>query len=119
MAFLISTTSPVLILSFSASGSPRSTYTLPELRCTSIPSISRFFPSQLLCKRLGDFQPGANDVDVPFWRGDPALALLLEAVQDEHGFLELHGVDGAIRAAGIVCDNLERSSAPESVKYLR
>ena len=55
----------------------------------------------------------------PFWRGDPALALLLEAVPDEQGFFELDGVDGTIGATDIVFHNLEHSGAPESVKHLR
>jgi len=41
------------------------------------------------------------------------LALLLEAMQDEHGFLELDRVDGAVRAARVVFDHLQdpRSNA--------
>jgi hypothetical protein len=31
----------------------------------------------------------------------PLFALLLEAMQYEHGFREFHGVDGAVRATGI------------------
>jgi len=37
----------------------------------------------------------------------------------EAGFLDLHVVDGAIRATGIVFDNLEHSGASESLKHLR
>jgi len=47
------------------------------------------------------------------------LALLLEAVQDEHSLLELHRVDGTIRATRIVFDNLKHSGTPEILKHLR
>lgn len=43
----------------------------------------------------------------------------MEAVQDEHDFLELYGVDGTIRAAGIVFDYLKNARAAESFEDLR
>src|SRR5665647_1479111 len=98
MAFLISMTRPVLILSFSASGRPRSAYTLPEPRCTSIPSINFFSILYLLCKRLGHLLPGVNYVHFLFRRGDAALTLFLETVKNKHRFLELHGVNSPIGA---------------------
>ena len=52
-------------------------------------------------------------------RGDPLLALLLDAVQDERGFFELHGVDGAVRATGIVIDHLEHTGAAKALEHLR
>ena len=41
------------------------------------------FP-RLLCVRLGNFQPGVDDVHVFFWCGHATLALLPEAVKDKH-----------------------------------
>lgn len=48
---------------------------------------------------------------------DSALALLLEAVQDEHGFLELHGIDSAISAAYIVFDHFQDASTAETLEH--
>src|SRR3990167_1545265 len=118
IAFLISITKPVLILSFSASGRPRSAYTLPEPCCTSIPSMSRFFISQLLCKRLGRFEPGVNNVHIFLWRGNAALAFLLEAVEDEHCLCKLHGVHGTVGAANIVFHHLKNPGTTEAFEYL-
>lgn len=39
-------------------------------------------------------------------------------MQDEHGFLELHGIDGAICTTSIVFDSLKHSGAPEALKHL-
>ena len=43
----------------------------------------------------------------------------MEAVQDEHDFLELYGVDGTIRAAGIVFDYLKNAGTAKSFEHLR
>ena len=51
-------------------------------------------------------------------RGDPARALLLEAVQDEHRFLELHGVDHAVLAARLVFDHFQNAGADETLEAL-
>ena len=63
-------------------------------------------------------QPSADDVHVCPRRGDPALALLLEAVQDEHRFRELDRVDRSIRAAGIVFDHLQHAGTTEALEHL-
>src|SRR5574337_524791 len=110
---------PDLILSLSAFGRPRSANTLPEPGSISMPSIMRFLMPHLLCQRLGYFQPGANDVHVLFRRGDATLAFLLEAVEGEHRFPELHGVDGTVCAAGIVFDHFQDAGAAETLEYLR
>ena len=54
-----------------------------------------------------------------FWCGDPALALLLEAVQDEHRFLKLHRVDRAVRATRVVFDHFQDTNAAEALEHLR
>ena len=40
-------------------------------------------------------------------------------MQDEHSLLELHRVDGAIRAAGIVLDYLKNASTAKAFERLR
>jgi len=75
--------------------------------------------SYLFRERLGYFQPGANDFHVLFWRDNSALALLLEAVQDKHRLLELHGVDGTIRSADIVFDYLQDTGTSEAFEHFR
>src|SRR3546814_7984964 len=62
---------------------------------------------------LGHLQPSADDVHVGLWRGDSALALLLEAVQDEHRFRKLDRVYRSIGAAGIVFDDLQHAGRSE------
>jgi hypothetical protein len=84
-----------------------------------MPSIVRFAMLQLLCQRFSDPQPDANNIHVLFRRGDSAFALLLETVQDEHGFREFYGVDGAVRAASIVFDDFQNAGAAEALERLR
>lgn len=49
----------------------------------------------------------------------PRLLFFLEAVQDEHGFLVLHGVDSTIGAAHIILDDLKYARTPEALEHLR
>src|SRR3546814_21077726 len=67
---------------------------------------------------LGHLQPSADDVHVGLWRGDSALALLLEAVQDEHRFRKLDRVYRSIGAAGIVFDDLQHAGTTEPLEHL-
>ena len=52
-------------------------------------------------------------------RFDPALALLLETMQNEDSLLELHGVDRAIRSADIVLHYFNNASATKALEGLR
>lgn len=52
-------------------------------------------------------------------RGDPALALLFKAVQDEHRLLELDGVNRTVRAADAVFDDLQDSGAIKPLENFR
>src|ERR1019366_5367842 len=111
-------TRPDLILSCSASGRPRSANTLPELASTSMPLRARFAIPYLLCECLGYFEPGVNDLHVSFGSRYPAFALLLEAVEDKHRFLELDGVDGPIGSVGIVFDYLQHAGPSKALQCL-
>jgi hypothetical protein len=50
------------------------------------------FP-QFLYVRLGNFQPGVDDVHVFFWCGHATLDFLLEVVKDKHRLGKLDGVN--------------------------
>lgn len=56
---------------------------------------------------------------VRLWRSDAALALLLEAVQDEHSFGEPHGVDGAISTTTIAFDDFQNTGTSKALEHLR
>ena len=49
----------------------------------------------------------------------PCLLFFLETMQDEHCFLELHGVDRTIRAAGIVFDDFQHTGTAEALHHFR
>jgi len=59
-----------------------------------------------------------NDLHLLFGRGDSALTLFLEAVQNENCLFELDGVDGPVRPAGIVFHHLQHAGATESLQHL-
>lgn len=52
-------------------------------------------------------------------RFDAAPTLLLETMQNENNFLELHGVDRAVRSPGIVLDNFNHASTAKALEGLR
>jgi hypothetical protein len=70
------------------------------------------------CHRLGYFEPGVNDLHIFFGRRYSALALLLEAMQHEHRFLQFDGIDGSVGPIRIVLDRLQHSRASESLHRL-
>src|SRR5580658_1782135 len=92
-ARVISIARPDLIFSSSASGSPRSWKTFPELISTSIPVPARLAISHLLCRRFGCLEPNSNGFHVSLRCANSGLALLLKAVQDEDDFLKAHRVN--------------------------
>lgn len=47
----------------------------------------------------------------------PLLLFFWKQLQDEHGFLELHGVDGAMRTACIVFDHFQDAGAAEALEH--
>lgn len=59
-----------------------------------------------------------NNLHIFSGRCYPAFALLLEAMQHEHGFFELDGVDGSVRSSRIVFNHLQNPRASESLQYL-
>jgi hypothetical protein len=71
----------------------------------------------LLSQRLGYLEPGLNDVHVFLGRRDPALALLLKAVQHEYRFFELDGLDGAIGSIRIVFDHLQHAGTAQALHH--
>ncbi len=79
-------------------------------------SVGVSFP-QLLYIRFGNFQPGVDDVHVFFRRGDAALALLLEAVKDEHGLSKLDGLHGAVGATNIDFHHLKHASTTTALEH--
>ncbi len=48
----------------------------------------------------------------------PCLLFFSEAMQNENCFLELHGVDRTIRAAGIVFDDFQHAGTAEAFHHL-
>ena len=59
-----------------------------------------------------------DDVHIFFRRGDAALALLLEAVKDEHCFGKFHGVDGAVSASRIIFHHFKYASTAKRFNTL-
>ena len=59
-----------------------------------------------------------NDVHLFLWRGNAALAFLLEAVENEHRFWKLHGVHGTVGAANLAFHHLKNPGATEAFEYL-
>src|SRR5437868_3290772 len=113
-ARVISITRPDLILSFSASAKPRSANMLPEPVSIPTPLMTRFAMFHLLGQCLGNLQPGANELQVLLRRGDSALALFLEAVEDKYGFLEFDGVDRSVGPACGILNNFQHAGAAKS-----
>src|SRR5690349_11707768 len=81
--------------------------------------MTRFFMSSLLGQCLSHFQPGADDGEILFRRGDAMLTLFLETMQDEDCLFELHGIHRSIGAAPIVFDHFKHTGAAESLEHLR
>src|ERR1700679_1258071 len=81
--------------------------------------MTRFCIPHLLHQSLGYFESGANNLHVLFRCGNPMLALLLEAVQDEYRFLELHRIDRAICAASVIFDDLKHTGTTKAFKRFR
>jgi hypothetical protein len=78
----------------------------------------RFFIAYLLRYSLRDSQSLTDDVHVYFRCGNAAFALLLENVQHENRFAELDRIDGPVRAAFIVLDDLQDAGAAETLEHL-
>lgn len=49
----------------------------------------------------------------------PLLLFFLEAVQDEHRFLELHGIDRAVGATCVVLDDFQDAGTAEALEHFR
>ena len=74
--------------------------------------------SQLLCKRLGHFEPCANDVYIPFGRIDAAPALFAKAMQHKHRLGKLDGVHRPVRAILIVIHQFQYARAAKALEHL-
>ena len=55
----------------------------------------------------------------PFGVAMPRLLFFWKQCRTTHGLLELHGVDGAVRAPGIVFQHLEHAGAAKALEHLR
>ena len=69
--------------------------------------------------RLGGFQPQPHHVDVLPRRFAATSRLLLEAVQDVDRSKKPDSVDGAVRIAVKIIDNLQHAAATETFQRLR
>ena len=58
---------------------------------------------------LSGFQPFCDKIDIPFGRPDAGRRLLLERVQDVHGFLEPNCVHRSIRVSVVRLDDLQHA----------
>jgi hypothetical protein len=67
---------------------------------------------------LSGFLPFCDKIDIPFRRSDAGRRLLLERVQDVHGFLESNGIHRSIRVSVVRLDELQHARA-ESLPRLR
>src|SRR3989344_5292327 len=118
-AFTIRITRPDFIFSFSASRKPRSAKTLPELNSASRSLMTRLRIAHILYHLLSDLQTFADDVQVRFRCFNAVFALFLEYMQHEYCFLEFNRVDGSVRAAAAIRDDLQNSRAAKALKNLR
>src|SRR5260370_26509304 len=118
MARVISIARPDLILSCSASGSPKSANTLPELTSNSMPFIARLAICHLLRHKLSCLESEADDVEILLRRADSTLTLLLKTVQNEYRLLEPYCVNSAVCSLRVVFNNLQHSGASEALDHL-
>ena len=68
---------------------------------------------------LGVPQAPSDECNIRFGRGDAALRLFLEHVQDVHGRREPHGVDCPVRTGRIVLNELENPGTAKSYERPR
>src|SRR6266567_1024622 len=118
IARVISIARPDLILSCSASESPKSANTLPELTSNSMPFIARLAICHLFRNNLSCLESQTNGVQIFFRRTDSTLALLLKTVQNEYGLLEPDCVHSAVCSIRVVFNDLQHSGASEALERL-
>src|SRR5260370_3164920 len=93
----------------SASRSPRSANTFPELRTTD--PLFRPFAISRLVVLAGDSEPPRNQVHIALGRLFALRRLLLERMQHVNRMLELYRVHGPVSIAAVVGENFQNAGA--------
>src|SRR6266566_6299976 len=93
----------------SASRSPRSANTFPELRATD--PLFRPFAISCLVVLAGDSEPPRNQVHIALSRLSALRRLLLERMQHVNRMLELYHVHGPVSIAPVVGDDFQNARA--------